>query len=64
MRLINRTKAARDMDIDITESWFIGDNLIDMRAGRSAGCLTLLIGKMHCQLRALMYNEGVIPEAP
>lgn len=55
--------AARDMDIDIAESWFIGDNLTDMQAGRSAGCHTLLIGKMHCQLCALMYNEGVKPEA-
>jgi histidinol phosphatase-like enzyme len=63
MRMSNRTKAARDMDIDIAESRFIGDNP-DMRAGRSAGCHTLLIGKMHCQLWTLMYNEGVIPEAP
>ena len=55
--------AARDLDIDIAESWFIGDNLTDMQAGRNAGCHTLLIGKMHCQLCALMYNEGVKPEA-
>ena len=55
--------AARDMDIDIAESWFIGDNVTDMQAGRSAGCHTLLIGKMHCELCTLMYNEGVKPEA-
>jgi len=54
--------AVLDMDIDVAESWFIGDNLTDMQAGRSAGCHTLLIGKMHCQLCALMYNEGVKPE--
>jgi len=35
------------MDIDIAESWFIGDNLTNLQAGRSAGCHTQLIGKMH-----------------
>ena len=54
--------AARDMDIDVAESWFIGDNLSDIQAGRSAGCHTLLIAKMHCELCHLMYNEGVKPE--
>jgi FMN phosphatase YigB (HAD superfamily) len=51
------------MDIDIAEPWFIGDNLTNLQAGRSAGCHTQLIGKMHCQLCTLMYNEGVKPEA-
>ena len=55
-------KAARDMDIDVAESWCIGDNLTDMQAGRNAGCRILLIGKMKCELCNLMYNEGVKPE--
>jgi D-glycero-D-manno-heptose 1,7-bisphosphate phosphatase len=55
--------AARDLDIDVAESWYIGDNLTDMQAGRDAGCRTLLIGKMRCELCNLMYNEGVKPEA-
>ena len=55
--------AARDMDIDVAESWYIGDNLTDMQAGHNAGCRTLLIGKMKCELCNLMYNEGVKPEA-
>ena len=63
MRMSNRTKAARDMDIDIAESRFISDNLTDMQAGRSAGCHTLLIAKMKCEHCKLMYNEGVKPEA-
>ena len=56
-------KAAQDMDIDVAESWFIGDNLTDMQTGRNAGCRTLLIGKMRCELCNLMHNEGVKPEA-
>lgn len=35
--------AAREMDIDLTRSWMIGDNDRDMEAGRSAGCRTILI---------------------
>ena len=55
--------AARDLDIDVAESWYIGDNLTDMQAGRDAGCRILLIGKMRCELCNLMYNEGIKPEA-
>ncbi len=35
--------AAREMDLDLTRSWMIGDNDRDMEAGRSAGCRTILI---------------------
>jgi histidinol phosphatase-like enzyme len=63
MRLSSRTKPAPLLDIDIAVSRFIGDNLTDMQAGRSAGCRTLLNGILPCQHCALMYNEGVKPEA-
>ena len=56
-------KAARDMNIDISQSWFIGDNLTDIKAGKNAGCHTLLLGKMRCEICDLMYNEGIKPEA-
>ncbi len=36
--------AAREMDIDLSQSWMIGDNNRDVEAGRSAGCQTILIG--------------------
>ena len=55
-------KAAKDMDIDISNSWFIGDNLSDIKAGKNAGCHTLLLGKMRCELCDLMYNEGIKPD--
>ena len=35
--------AAREMEIDLTKSWMIGDNERDVEAGRSAGCRTILI---------------------
>lgn len=37
------TKAAADLGIDISQSWFIGDILHDVEAGRAAGCRTVLI---------------------
>jgi D-glycero-D-manno-heptose 1,7-bisphosphate phosphatase len=36
-------KAAREHDIDLKESWMIGDSDIDVEAGRNAGCKTVRI---------------------
>ncbi len=35
--------AAKEHDIDLASSWFIGDILNDVEAGRRAGCKTVLI---------------------
>ena len=35
--------AARDLDIDLTHSWLVGDILDDVEAGRRAGCRTVLL---------------------
>lgn len=55
-------QAAAEHHIDVSASWFIGDNLSDMKAGQHAGCHTMLLGKMRCELCDLMRNEGVKPE--
>jgi D,D-heptose 1,7-bisphosphate phosphatase len=36
-------QAARDHGIDLSRSWFVGDILDDVEAGRRAGCRTALI---------------------
>lgn len=36
-------RSATDRGIDLAQSWFIGDILNDVEAGRRAGCKTLLI---------------------
>lgn len=36
-------QAAQDHDIDLSESWFVGDILNDVEAGRRAGCKTILL---------------------
>ncbi len=30
-------RAARDMDIDLSQSWMVGDNVTDVKAGKEAG---------------------------
>jgi D-glycero-D-manno-heptose 1,7-bisphosphate phosphatase len=36
-------RAAADLDIDLKHSWFIGDILDDVEAGKRAGCHTILV---------------------
>lgn len=36
-------QAARELDIDLTSSWMVGDILDDVEAGRRAGCRAILI---------------------
>ena len=43
-------KAAKENDIDLANSWMIGDGTTDIQAGHSAGCKTVLIGRMKCDL--------------
>jgi D-glycero-D-manno-heptose 1,7-bisphosphate phosphatase len=40
-------RAARDLDLDLTRSWMVGDILDDVEAGRQAGCRTVLIDNGH-----------------
>jgi hypothetical protein len=36
-------QAARDMNLDLTRCWMVGDQRRDVEAGRSAGCRTVLV---------------------
>ena len=38
-------KAAEDFNIDLSQSWMVGDSENDILAGKNAGCKTVLIGK-------------------
>lgn len=38
-------KAAKDYNIDLGNSWMVGDSVIDIMAGKAAGCKTALINK-------------------
>lgn len=54
-------KAAAEHDIDLKNSWMIGDGIIDMQAGSRAGCKTILIGRVKCDLCKMMEDENVKP---
>ena len=54
-------KAAQDMNIDLGQSWMIGDNLSDVQAGKDAGCRTVLLGKMKCEVCRLMDEKNARP---
>jgi len=36
--------AARDLDIDLTKSYIVGDSMSDIEAGKKAGCKTIFLG--------------------
>ena len=55
-------KAAQDMDLELGQSWMIGDGLTDVRAGKEAGTRTILLGKMKCELCNLMDKDGSRPD--
>ncbi|MDY6907214.1 MAG: HAD family hydrolase [Chloroflexota bacterium] len=56
-------RAAQELDIDLESSWMVGDGLSDVKAGRDAGCHTVLLGRMKCELCRLMESEGARPDA-
>ncbi|MSS59525.1 D-glycero-beta-D-manno-heptose 1,7-bisphosphate 7-phosphatase [Erysipelotrichaceae bacterium Oil+RF-744-GAM-WT-6] len=41
-------KAAKEFNIDLSESWMVGDGKNDILAGKNAGCKTALIGTEDC----------------
>lgn len=55
-------QAAKDKSIDLSQSWMIGDGLTDIKAGKSAGCKAILIGKMKCELCRLMDEMDARPD--
>ncbi len=39
-------EAAKEHEIDLSKSWMVGDGLTDVRAGKAAGCKTILVTKL------------------
>jgi len=55
-------RAAAENGLDLKKSYFVGDGLIDVEAGRRAGCRTILVGHMSTFLTDLMEKENVTPD--
>jgi D-glycero-D-manno-heptose 1,7-bisphosphate phosphatase len=54
--------ACREMGIDARNSFFIGDTLTDVKAGRRAGCRTILVGQLTTFLSRMMVQEDAEPD--
>ena len=55
-------QAARDLNIDLKNSFMIGDSIFDVQAGQRAGCKTLLLAHLKCDLCHLMARKGIEPD--
>lgn len=54
-------QAAKEKDLDLSKSFFVGDALVDVKAGRAAGCTTILLGHPTTFLASLIEEEGARP---
>jgi len=54
--------AAKSLQLDLKRSFMIGDSILDVQAGRRAGCKTILLAHMKCDLCHLMAKRGVKPD--
>jgi D-glycero-D-manno-heptose 1,7-bisphosphate phosphatase len=55
-------KAAKEKDIDLAISYFVGDGLVDVEAGKKAGCKTILVGHMTTFLSRMMEERKATPD--
>jgi len=55
-------KAAKDLGIDLSKSYLVGDSLTDIETGKATGCKTFLIGYLKSDLSKLMDDKGVRPD--
>ena len=55
-------KAAKERDIDLSRSYLVGDGLIDVEAGKKAGCGTILVGHVTTFLSKMMEERGATPD--
>jgi D-glycero-D-manno-heptose 1,7-bisphosphate phosphatase len=55
-------RAEKDFALDLKKCFVVGDSLTDIKAGKTVGCQTFLIGSLKCDLCKLMEAEGIKPD--
>lgn len=55
-------QGSTDFDVDLKNSYMIGDGLVDIQAGRAAGCRTILLGRLKCYTCHLVEELGAKPD--
>jgi D-glycero-D-manno-heptose 1,7-bisphosphate phosphatase len=56
------TRAARDLNLSLTNSYMVGDGLTDIQAGARAECTTILLGRWKCEHCQLANPPGLRPD--
>lgn len=55
-------QAAKDTNVDLRNSFFVGDTLMDVKAGRTAGCRTILLGHATTFLIKMIEEKDARPD--
>lgn len=55
-------RAAKEYNLDLRKSFFVGDAISDVQAGKVAGCKTILIGQMTDLLNRMMKKHHAMPD--
>jgi D,D-heptose 1,7-bisphosphate phosphatase len=55
-------KAAREQGLDLSKSVMIGDGLLDIIAGKQAGCSTILVTNVNSLVTRLMIEQDIEPD--
>ncbi|MBI4454605.1 MAG: HAD family hydrolase [Acidobacteria bacterium] len=55
-------RAAGEFDIDLADSYMIGDGTVDVQAGRTAGCRTIWLGSVKCDQCQILHGEDARPD--
>ncbi len=54
-------KAAKELNIDLSKSYMIGDGLTDIKAGKRAGCKTIFLGDLKSYYCEAMKKQKIKP---
>lgn len=57
-------KAEKELDIDLSKSWMVGDGIDDVKAGQKAGCRTILLANIKSTENLRIIEEQLGPVKP
>ncbi len=55
-------RAAKENGIDMASSYFLGDSILDIKAGKRAGCKTVFVGHLTALMAKVMESEDAVPD--
>jgi D-glycero-D-manno-heptose 1,7-bisphosphate phosphatase len=55
------TRAARELNLSLNDSYMVGDGLTDIEAGNRAGCKTIFVGRWKCEHCEFIRPRGLRP---